>query len=47
MPIKRVGIIGAGTSGRGIAQTIAATGIEVYIVELNEFLINPHQSQKK
>lgn len=36
MPTKRVGIIGAGTSGRGIAQTIAATGIEVYIVELTE-----------
>ena len=36
MPTKRVGIIGAGTMGRGIAQTIAATGIEVYIVELTE-----------
>ena len=28
MPIKRVGIIGAGTSGRGIAQTIAAQVID-------------------
>ena len=36
MPTKRVGIIGAGTMGRGIAQTIAATGIEVYIVDLTE-----------
>ena len=38
MPTKRVGIIGAGTSGKGIAQTIASTGIEVYIIELTEQL---------
>lgn len=38
MPTKRVGIIGAGTMGRGIAQSIAAMGIEVFIVELSEKL---------
>ena len=36
MPIKRVGIIGGGTMGRGIAQTVAAKGIDVYLVEINE-----------
>jgi len=36
MPIKRVGIIGGGTMGRGIAQTVAAKGIDVYMVEISE-----------
>ncbi|NOY77864.1 MAG: 3-hydroxybutyryl-CoA dehydrogenase [Calditrichaeota bacterium] len=36
MPIKRVGIIGGGTMGRGIAQTVAAKGIDVYLVEINQ-----------
>ncbi len=36
MPIKRVGIIGGGTMGRGIAQTVAAKGIDVYLVEVNQ-----------
>ena len=35
---QTIGIIGSGTMGRGIAQTIAATGIEVYIVELTGML---------
>ncbi len=38
MPTKRVGIIGAGTMGRGIAQLVAANGIEAYIIELSEEL---------
>ncbi len=38
MPSKRIGVIGAGTMGRGIAQTIASTGMEVYIIELNDKL---------
>lgn len=36
MAIKRVGIIGGGTMGRGIAQTVAAKGIDVYMVEISE-----------
>jgi 3-hydroxybutyryl-CoA dehydrogenase len=31
--INRVGIIGAGVMGQGIAQAVAANGIEVIIVE--------------
>jgi 3-hydroxybutyryl-CoA dehydrogenase len=38
MPTKRVGIVGAGTMGRGVAQLVAANGIEAYIVELTEEL---------
>ncbi|HDL78240.1 MAG TPA: 3-hydroxybutyryl-CoA dehydrogenase, partial [Bacteroidetes bacterium] len=36
MPIKRVGLIGGGTMGRGIAQTVAAKGIDVYLVEISQ-----------
>ncbi len=36
MPIKRVGIIGGGTMGRGIAQTVAAKGIDIYMVEISQ-----------
>ncbi|MCD6166835.1 3-hydroxybutyryl-CoA dehydrogenase [candidate division KSB1 bacterium] len=36
MAVKRVGLLGAGTMGGDIAQTVAATGIEVYIVEVSE-----------
>ena len=38
MPTKRVGIIGAGTMGKGVAQLVAANGIEAYIIELTEEL---------
>ena len=36
MSVKRVGLVGAGTMGRGIAQAVAATGIEIYIIEVSE-----------
>ena len=36
MAIQRVGIIGGGTMGRGIAQTVAAKGIDVYLVEISQ-----------
>ncbi len=39
--INSVAIIGAGIMGRGIAQTVAAMGLEVIVVELdNERLEN-------
>lgn len=36
MEIKRAAVIGAGTMGAGIAQVIAAAGIEVTLVDLDE-----------
>jgi len=34
--IKNIAIIGAGIMGQGIAQTIAAAGLEVQLIEINE-----------
>ncbi|MFQ6031560.1 MAG: 3-hydroxyacyl-CoA dehydrogenase family protein [Candidatus Zixiibacteriota bacterium] len=39
MPISKVMVIGGGVMGRGISQMLAATGIEVTLVELNEEII--------
>ncbi|MFM8690890.1 MAG: 3-hydroxyacyl-CoA dehydrogenase NAD-binding domain-containing protein, partial [Limnohabitans sp.] len=36
MSIQRVGIIGAGTMGNGIAQACAVSGIEVVMVDVAE-----------
>jgi 3-hydroxybutyryl-CoA dehydrogenase len=36
MAIQHVGIIGAGTMGNGIAQTCAAAGISVVMLDINE-----------
>jgi 3-hydroxybutyryl-CoA dehydrogenase len=38
--ISKVAIIGAGVTGQGIAQTVAASGIEVLIVEKNDDSLN-------
>lgn len=35
MSIKQIAVIGAGTMGRGIAETAAAQGIETCVVEVN------------
>jgi len=39
MEIKRVGVIGGGLMGAGIAQVAAASGYDVVIVEVNEDLL--------
>ncbi len=36
MSIQKVGIIGAGTMGNGIAQVCAAAGVDVVMVDVNE-----------
>ena len=36
MSVKRVGIVGAGTMGRGIAQVCAAQGLEVVLCDLQK-----------
>ena len=36
MAIKRIGVIGAGTMGNGIAQTFACAGFEVCLVDVNQ-----------
>jgi len=33
MPLKRIGVIGGGTMGQGIAEMLAAKGLEVLLVE--------------
>lgn len=38
--VSIVGIIGAGVMGQGIAQTVAASGLDVVIIEKNEEQIN-------
>ncbi|MEE9201511.1 MAG: 3-hydroxyacyl-CoA dehydrogenase NAD-binding domain-containing protein [Candidatus Brocadiales bacterium] len=39
MDIKRVGVVGGGQMGQGIAQAIATAGMEVTLVDLDEKLI--------
>ena len=36
MDVKRIGVVGAGTMGRGIAQTCAASGFEVVMSDVSE-----------
>ncbi|WP_020070534.1 3-hydroxybutyryl-CoA dehydrogenase [Paraburkholderia caledonica] len=36
MTLKRVGIIGAGTMGNGIAQTVALAGIDVVLIDVSQ-----------
>ncbi|MEK7833378.1 MAG: 3-hydroxybutyryl-CoA dehydrogenase [Acidobacteriota bacterium] len=40
MAIKKVGVLGAGLMGAGIAQVAAASGYEVTLVEVSEELVN-------
>ncbi|MFN0108113.1 MAG: 3-hydroxyacyl-CoA dehydrogenase family protein [Blastocatellia bacterium] len=40
MAIKKIGVLGAGLMGSGIAQTAASSGYEVTLVEVSEELIN-------
>jgi 3-hydroxybutyryl-CoA dehydrogenase len=40
MAIKKIGILGAGLMGAGIAQTAAVAGFEVTVVEVNQELID-------
>ncbi len=39
MDIKRVGVVGAGQMGQGIAQIVATAGMEVTLADLNEKLL--------
>ncbi len=39
MAIKKIGVLGAGLMGSGIAQVAAASGYEVVVVELNDELV--------
>ena len=39
MEIKRVGIVGSGQMGQGIAQVVATAGMEVTLVDLSEKLL--------
>lgn len=36
MQIKKIGVLGAGTMGSGIAQTAAKSGFEVYMIDVKE-----------
>ncbi|MCK9857458.1 MULTISPECIES: 3-hydroxyacyl-CoA dehydrogenase family protein [Paenibacillus] len=36
MAIKKVGVIGAGTMGQGIAEMLASKGLDVYVIESSE-----------
>ncbi len=48
MDIKKVGVIGAGTMGNGIAQTFAVNGYEVVMVDIDQkFLDNGMATIKK
>ncbi|HQH73489.1 MAG TPA: 3-hydroxyacyl-CoA dehydrogenase NAD-binding domain-containing protein, partial [bacterium] len=40
MPIRRVGVVGAGTMGQGIIQVIAEAGIAVIFQEVNQEAID-------
>lgn len=45
--IKKVGIVGSGTMGSGIAQLIASSGIEVTLLDVNEELLEKAVSRIK
>jgi 3-hydroxybutyryl-CoA dehydrogenase len=48
MDIKKVGVIGAGTMGNGIAQTFAANGFDVILIDIDQkFLDNAIAGIKK
>ncbi|MBS4016589.1 MAG: 3-hydroxybutyryl-CoA dehydrogenase [Candidatus Latescibacteria bacterium] len=48
MDIKKIGVIGAGTMGNGIAQTFAAHGYEVVLIDIDQkFLDNAMAGIKK
>jgi 3-hydroxybutyryl-CoA dehydrogenase len=40
MPVRTIGIIGAGTMGSGIAQVSAAAGLNAILVDLNEAAVD-------
>lgn len=40
MQIKKVGVIGAGIMGRGVAQNLAEHGYQVILIDLNDDLLN-------
>ena len=40
MDIKRVGVVGCGLMGGGIAQTSAQSGYQVVVSEINDELLN-------
>lgn len=42
--IKKIAIIGAGVMGQGLAQTISASGLEVYLIEKSESELNKAKS---
>jgi len=48
MDIKKVGVIGAGTMGNGIAQTFAVNGYEVVLIDIDQkYLDNAMNAIKK
>ncbi|ANY68914.1 3-hydroxybutyryl-CoA dehydrogenase [Paenibacillus sp. BIHB 4019] len=36
MSIKKVGVVGAGTMGQGIAEMLASNGLDVHLIEISE-----------
>jgi 3-hydroxybutyryl-CoA dehydrogenase len=40
MTIRTVGLVGAGVMGRGLAETLARTGIEVILIDLTEDILD-------
>ena len=40
MDINKVGVIGAGTMGRGIAELLASKGIDVYLMDKSPEKLN-------
>jgi 3-hydroxybutyryl-CoA dehydrogenase len=45
MEIKKVGVIGAGTMGHGIAQVVAAKGIEVIMRDIDHSFLETGMAQ--
>jgi len=40
MRFKKIGVIGGGTMGQGIAEMLSHTGLDVYLVEINDQLLD-------
>ena len=46
MDVKKVGVIGAGTMGHGIAQVFAASGYQVVLRDISDDFVNKPESKQ-
>lgn len=45
MPIKEVGVVGAGVMGRGLAQALAAAGLQAILIDVSEKILESAKTE--